>query len=126
MSTCHINEADVPWGDYSSWYPDEMMRTMRAKRFMGPGGALPSDEMLIGIVEIDPGAEYPSHRHAAPEVYYVLSGRAECRFGDEIFVAEEGTVIRTRPNLVHSFRVLGDEKFKALGMWWAPAVTRPS
>lgn len=118
--TIHIHEDDVPWGDYSAHYPGEMMHHMRAKRFMGPGAAMPHSEMLIGLIEIDPGAEYPPHRHDAPEVYYVTEGEAECAFGGETFAARKGTVIHTRPGTVHGFRNAGTEKFIALGVWWAP------
>ena len=117
----HFREQDLPWGDYSAWYPDDMMQTMRAKRLIGPGGVIHSDETLFGLLEIDPGASYPAHRHPAAEVYYVIQGRAECRWGDEVFEAEPGTVIRTAPDAVHSFKVLGDEPFRAVAYWYAPA-----
>lgn len=42
---------------------------MRAKRLIGQGGAIESSEVQFGIIEIDPGAKYPPHRHAAPEIY---------------------------------------------------------
>ena len=116
----HIRLDDVPWRDYSAWYPPEMMQTMRAKRLIGPGGVIHDNDTVFGLLEIDPGAEYPAHRHAAPEVYYVLSGRAECKFGDEVFEASSGSVIRTAPNQTHSFRVVGDEPFRAIAYWYAP------
>jgi len=119
-----VHQDDVPWGDYSQYYPDDMMRTMRAKRLIGPGGAIPHDEVLLGVLEIDPGAAYPLHRHAAPELYYVLSGRAECRFGERRFWARQGAAIHTRPGVPHSFRNPGPDAFVALGLWWAPGGDR--
>ncbi len=116
----HVHETDVPWGDYSAHYPEEMMRSLRAKRLIGPGGAIPHDEMLMGIVEIDIGADYPAHKHDAPEAYYVLEGEAECAFDDETFNVRPGSAIHTHRNAVHSFRNTGTVKFRALGMWWAP------
>lgn len=115
----HLNADELPWGDYSAWYSDEMMTCMRAKRLVGPGGVIDSDQTVFGLLEIDPGGRYPAHRHAAPEIYYVLSGRAECRFGDEIFEAGPGSVIRTPPNVWHSFRTLGDAPFRAVAYWYA-------
>lgn len=115
----HFRSDDAPWSDYSAWYPDEMMRSMRAKRLIGPGGGIESDKTLFGLLEIDPGGYYPPHRHPAAEVYFVLSGRAECRWGDEIFTAEPGSVIRTQPNMVHSFRNVGDEAFRAVAYWYS-------
>ena len=122
--SCHLSAEDVPWGDYSAHYPENMMRTMRAKRLIGPGGAIPHDEVVFGILELDPGASYPSHRHEAPEIYYVVQGRAECRFGDETFVARPGSMIQTAPGQSHSFHSLGDEKFVAVAFWWAPGGNR--
>ena len=120
----HLSAADVPWGDYSAHYPAEMMQTMRAKRLIGPGGAIDHDEIVFGVLEIDPGAGYPPHKHDAPEIYYVIQGRAECTFGDETFTASPGSTIRTRPGEVHDFKNIGDEKFVALGFWWAPGGDR--
>ncbi len=119
-SPTHVRLDDVPWGDYSAWYPADQMQSMRAKRLIGPGGVIPDDDTLFGLLEIDPGGGYPAHRHAAPEVYFVLSGRAECRFGAEVFEASAGSVIRTAPNQTHSFTVLGDEPFRAVAYWYAP------
>ena len=117
--TCHIHEDDVEWGDYSAYYPSEMMSRMRGKRLMGPGGAMRRDDMLLGILEIDPGGLYPPHRHEVPEAYYVTEGQAECQFGDERFTATRGSVIYTEPGRIHSFRNTGSGKFVALGFWWA-------
>ena len=116
----YIHEDEVPYGDYSGIYPEEMMRTMRAKRIIHPNGAIKHDEIIFGTLEIDVGAEYPPHRHEAPELYYVLAGAVECLFGDEHFVARKGTVIQTAPNEIHSFKNIGSEKFVAVAFWWAP------
>ena len=116
----HIHEDNVPYGDYSEIYPEQMMRTMRAKRIIAPNGAIEHDEILFGTLEIDAGAEYPPHRHEAPEVYYVIEGEAECLFGGKHFLASKGSVIQTAPNEVHSFKNTGSEKFVAVAFWWAP------
>ena len=119
-SPTHIRSDELPWSDYSAWYPDDMMQCMRAKRLIGPGGAIHADDTLFGLLEIDPGGAYPPHRHPASEVYYVVSGQAECRWGDEVFMAGPGSVIRTRPGEVHAMRTIGDEPFRAVAYWYAP------
>ena len=111
----------MDWGDYSAYYPAEMLQKMRAKRLMGPGGAVPHQEMSLSVMDIDPGAHYPPHRHEAPEAYYVVQGEAECEFGDERLVARPGSAIYTRSGRIHSFRNTGEEKFVAVAFWWAPA-----
>lgn len=116
----HLRSEDQPWTDYSDSYPDEMMKGMRAKRLLGPGGVLHDDETVMGVLEIDPGVEYPAHRHAAPEVYYVIEGDAECTWGDESFTVGPGSVIRTPPGEWHSIRNVGEGRFFAVAYWWAP------
>ena len=116
----YIHEDEVQYGDYSGIYPEEMMRKMRAKRIIAPNGAIKHNEILFGTLEIDVCAEYPPHRHEAPELYYVLAGEVECLFGAEHFVAHKGTVIQTAPNEVHSFKNIGSQKFVAVAFWWAP------
>ena len=116
----HVASDDLPWTDYSDSYPSDMMRTMRAKRIVGPGGAIEHDETVFGTLELDPGAEYPAHRHAAPEIYYVIEGEAECTWGSETFTVGPGSVIRTPPNEWHAFRNTGAGRFFAVAYWWAP------
>lgn len=116
----HIADEEIPWGDYSEWYPDDMMGGMRAKRILGPGGAIHHSETIMGILEIDPGRSYPAHRHAAPEVYYVIEGEAECTFGSEVFTVKAGSTIRTPPNEWHGFSNTGNVTFRAFAYWWAP------
>lgn len=120
----HVDAADLPWSDYSDSYPTEMMTRIRAKRIIGPGGAIEHDETLFGVLEIDPGAEYPAHRHAAPEVYYVIEGEAECIWGEETFAVGPGSVIRTPPGVWHSIRNTGTGRFFAVAYWWAPGGDR--
>ena len=119
----YIHEDEVPYGDYSGVYPEDMMRKMRAKRIIAPNGAIKHDEILFGTLEIDVGAEYPPHRHEAPELYYVLVGEVECLFGDEHFVARKGTVIQTAPNEVHSFKILDHKSSLQLHFGGHQAVT---
>lgn len=94
----HIHGDNVPYGDYSEIYPEQIMRTMRTKRIIAPNGAIEHDEILFGPLEIDVGAEYPPHYHEAPEVYYVTEDEAGCLFGGKHFVARKGSVIQTAPN----------------------------
>ena len=120
----HVVANDLPWTDYSDSYPAGMMQQMRAKRVIGPGGAIHDDETTFGVLELDPGAEYPAHRHPAPEVYYVIEGEAECVFGEETFRVGPGSVIRTPPGAWHSFRNIGQGRFFAVAYWWAPGGDR--
>lgn len=50
------------------------------------------------------------HRHKAQEeVYFLISGRAEAKFEDEIVELEPWTAVRVPPETARSFRAAGDE-----------------
>ena len=49
----YIHEDEVPYGDYSGIYPEEMMRTMRAKRIIHPNGAIKHDELISDFVNFE-------------------------------------------------------------------------
>lgn len=52
-------------------------------------------------------------------VFYVLSGRAEAKVGDETFLCEPGDTLWVPKNTVHNFNVLGAETFR-IGVVFAP------
>jgi mannose-6-phosphate isomerase-like protein (cupin superfamily) len=91
-----------------------------AKVLIGPDGAIVNQEISMAIMVINPGRTYPLHNHAAPEVYYVLEGKAKCTWGKDEFQVCPGTAIRTNPETPHRIEVIGDQKFRAIAFWWSP------
>jgi len=51
---------------------------------------------------------HPNEDH----VFYVLSGRATAKVGDEEFLCEPGDALWVEKNTVHNFTVLGGETFR--------------
>jgi mannose-6-phosphate isomerase-like protein (cupin superfamily) len=88
------------------WYPD------------WPG--VPLSDIATGVLELDPGAYYPLHLHPAPEIYYVIEGRAKWTVGKETFLAKPGTAIYHRPNTPHRMINIGKRKLKVFWIWYAP------
>jgi hypothetical protein len=68
---------DIPWAS------SEGFNATRWKDILGGDGAgqIPQEDIRFGLLQLAPNAVYPGHRHAAPEVYYLLSGKPGRRVG---------------------------------------------
>jgi quercetin dioxygenase-like cupin family protein len=115
-----VHETEVTWKDYDFNYPKWLRDIIRAKVLIGPDGAIKNSEISMAVMEIDPGCTYPLHSHDAPEIYFVLEGEAKCLWNNEEFLAVSGTAIQTTPGTPHSIEVVGENKFRAIALWWAP------
>ena len=101
-------------------YSEALLDAMRVTRMVGPNGVLAESDMRVSGFQLAPGAIYSDHTHPHPEVYIFVSGTAECRWGEETFTAEPGTVTHCPPNLTHAMRVTSDEPLVAYIIGWAP------
>ena len=116
----HTHVAALDWVELSQ-YPAQLKQVLRFKRPVGAStSGIPHDEAHLWYIELDAGATYPLHRHPEPEVYYVVSGEAECTIGEATFLARAGTVMHTPPNTPHRIRNTGSDVFVALSFCWAP------
>lgn len=71
-------------------------------------GTDPSPEAVTtGVAELDHGGWMGRHRHAAPEVYYVLSGRAVVTLDGEEVTVEAGALVRIPGDVEHGVRADG-------------------
>ena len=52
-------------------------------------------------------------------VFYILSGRATAKVGDEEFLCEPGDALWVSKNTVHNFNPVGGETFR-IGVFFAP------
>lgn len=50
---------------------------LAAVELIGPTGLIHADNARAGLLVQPPNTRYPQHRHAAEELYYVLSGHAQ-------------------------------------------------
>lgn len=101
-------------------YPQSLLKAMQVKSLIGPRSDIPEQDISVSAFHLDPGTDYGAHAHAHPEVYIFISGTAECKWGDETFTAEPGTVTYCLPNMSHAMRVTSSEPLRAIIVGWAP------
>jgi mannose-6-phosphate isomerase-like protein (cupin superfamily) len=76
-----------------------------------------------GIQTSQPGYVAPMHCHPYLEVLYVLEGTAEAWIEggeDRPVVLHSGDTIALQPDVPHSFRVVGDQQLRTLGIHASP------
>ena len=79
--------------------------------------------MRTGIQVSEPGYEAPPHSHPYWEMLLILDGEAEAWMMDEpdkIIAMKAGDMIALPPNQAHSFRVVGDQTMRLLGIHHSP------
>ncbi|MEM7100637.1 MAG: cupin domain-containing protein [Pseudomonadota bacterium] len=124
-ATCSIAEEGNPGpfldADQVKWKVNAF-DVARWKTLVGgiEGGQIDSQDVQFGLWELAPKAIYHGHKHPAPEIYFILSGRAQWRVGEVTREVTSGTTIYTRPGEVHKMVNLTDQPVRAIWMWWAP------
>lgn len=84
---------------------------------IGPQGFFAGDDFLMGLLLLGPHRHYRDHHHAAPELYWLVTGPSEWRQGKGAFVQHEaGELIWHEPNIVHATRT-GDDPLLAVWAW---------
>ncbi len=82
-----------------------------------------STPIRTGIQTSQPGYVAPVHSHPYLEVLYVLEGVAEAWIDgqeDQAVRLEKGDTVALPPNVPHSFRVVGDQVLRTLGIHASP------
>ncbi len=76
----------------------------------------PTDSLTVGVAELEPGETraFRPHRHAQPEVYYVLSGRGVLRIGETDHDVRPGTAVFIPGSVPHGARNTGAERLRLL------------
>lgn len=92
---------------------------------IGPDGFFPGEDFLLGLLLLGPGLYYRDHHHAAPELYWLLTGPSEWRLGNGDFeMREAGETIWHEPHVVHATRTLTNP---LLAVWaWTRDVSDPA
>lgn len=109
--------------DEAAWQPDdlhpELLRGVYRYKTLVGAPAVPCPDASMGILELTRGT-YPFHEHPAPEIYFVLRGRAEWTIGADTFPVREGAAIYHAPGARHRMVLRGREPLVAVWFWWAP------
>jgi quercetin dioxygenase-like cupin family protein len=66
-----------------------------------------SQSLSLGVAEIPPGAALARHRHAAPEIYYVLSGAGNVEVDGTDYPVAAGAAVFIPGGAQHAFRNTG-------------------
>lgn len=101
-------------------YPQELLKAMYSKPLIGRDGGIAAKDIAATAFMLEPGTYYGAHAHLRPELYIILSGSAECEWGNETFTAEAGTVTYCPPSMSHAMRVTSEEPLRAIIINWAP------
>jgi hypothetical protein len=84
---------------------------------IGPHGCFPGDDFRLGLLLLGPKLHYRDHYHAAPELYWLLTGPSDWKRGAGGFVTRQaGETIWHRPHVMHATRT-HDRPLLALWVW---------
>ncbi len=108
----HANAA-YPEDKFPPGYFDDWAFT----QMIGPDGLFTGDDLMLGMFAMGPNLFYPRHNHAAPELYYQLTGDHKWQVGDGPWTKQGSPVmIWHEAYQVHATETL-DEPFLAVWMW---------
>jgi mannose-6-phosphate isomerase-like protein (cupin superfamily) len=106
-SIVHADEVDDAYAD--SDVPGEFRRLT---------AALAAEQVSVTLIRVPPHSDFEQgtgHFHdEIEELYIVASGRLTWRLGDDVHVADAGSVVRVAPKTPRSHRNEGDEPVE---MW---------
>ncbi|GBD11226.1 Oxalate-binding protein [bacterium HR23] len=94
--------------------PMEARPGVRDIKVIYPETGVPTKTLIMGIVEIAPGAHSPLHKHNCEEVYYVLQGRGMLESGGERYEVREGYAVYNPPDVPHRTFNTGDLPLRLL------------
>jgi mannose-6-phosphate isomerase-like protein (cupin superfamily) len=81
----------------------------------------PGSQLEFHITEIQPeGGALDDVHENEDHVFYVLSGRAKAKVGDDDFDVAQGDALYVPKGVVHNFRIQGGEVFR-IAVVFAPA-----
>ncbi|MEW6265741.1 MAG: dimethylsulfonioproprionate lyase family protein [Thermodesulfobacteriota bacterium] len=109
MSTVVVKKSD-----FLSGAPMEARPGVRDIKVIYPETGAPAKSLCVGIVEIEPGAHSPRHRHNCEEVYYVLEGKGYVQTQNGRHEFEAGDAVLNRENTWHSVFSTGQETVRLL------------
>lgn len=101
---------------------DDMLSGYGFAEVIGKHGPFVSTRVRSGIGVWGPGIDYPSHRHAAEEIYVILGGSAEFRMDEapdqDVFRKRAGESVYVTSMRTHAFRTL-EEPLSVFYIWQA-------
>ena len=113
----------LQWGqtysadDVSTKFSTDFLARYGWHEVVGTRGPVPSDDVALGFLLLEPQVDYPRHVHNADEVYVALAGTACWQRDRGAFTARPpGAVIHHPPRMPHAMRTT-TEPMLALYVW---------
>lgn len=78
-------------------------------------------DLSVGLYQLAAGEADPQNPHLEDEVYYVISGQARIRVGDEVHPVQAGSIVYVAAEVPHKFMDI-QEDLQIL-VFFAPAET---
>lgn len=94
--------------------PMEARPGVRDIKVIYPETGVPTKTLIMGIVEIAPGAHSPLHKHNCEEVYYVLQGRGVLESDGVRYEVAQGYAVYNPPDVPHRTFNTGDVPLRLL------------
>ncbi|MFN3974661.1 MAG: cupin domain-containing protein [Dehalococcoidia bacterium] len=101
-------------GEFLPGAPMEARPGVRDIKVIYPETGVPTKTLIMGIVEIAPGAHSPLHKHNCEEVYYVLQGRGVLESAGERYEVAQGCAVYNPPDVPHRTFNTGDAPLRLL------------
>jgi hypothetical protein len=109
--------AHLPWSSGDGSAPEGFAGRFASAEVVGPDGVLPTQDLRFGFYWQPPATFYPSHSHAAEELYLVLSGNPLWQKDDASFAAvAPGMLVHHAPFQRHAMRT-GRDGLLAMWIW---------
>ena len=109
-----MNKVVVKKSEFLHGAPMEARPGVKDIKVIYPETGMGAKSLCVGIVEIEPGAHSPRHRHNCEECYYVLQGQGYIQTEDGKHEFEAGDAILNRENTYHSVFCTGNETVRLL------------
>lgn len=73
------------------------------------------DQIVEWVSHVDPGVGIPPHIHSKEdEIFRIIKGQVEFMIGDQTIVLQAGDIVFAPRNVVHSWKVVGNQKAKMM------------
>lgn len=104
-----VNETNAP---RDGW--DDPIKGRIGWRTLFSQGATPTEGVTCGLAELKPGDWLGLHRHAPPEVYYILAGNGVMSLEGREIAIGEGSAVFIPGMAEHGIRQTGAEVLRLL------------
>ncbi len=98
-------------------FPEGYFDDWAFTQVIGRGGLFTADDLMLGMFAMGPNIFYPKHNHAAPELYYQLTGTHKWQRGDGPWTSSGSPAMIWHDGFeVHATETL-DVPFLSIWMW---------